>query len=89
MTAAVPLGEARDRLSELVSEVARTHDRVTITRHGRPDAVLISPDDLSSLEETVDILSRPDVAEAVREGIADAEAGRFADAEAIKAKYLR
>lgn len=89
MTAAVPLGEARDRLSELVSEVARTHERVTISRHGHPDAVLISPDDLASLEETVDILSRPDVAEAVREGIADAEAGRFADAETIKAKHLR
>lgn len=85
----VPLGDARDRLSELVSEVARTHHRVTITRHGRRDAVLISPDDLASLEETIDILSRPEVADAVREGVADAEAGRFVDDEAIKAKYLR
>jgi len=51
----VPLGEARDRLSELVSEVATTHDRVVITRHGRADAVLISPDDLESPEGTLSI----------------------------------
>ncbi|MGL5852358.1 MAG: type II toxin-antitoxin system Phd/YefM family antitoxin [Phycicoccus sp.] len=33
---AVPLSEARDRLSEYVAEVERTHARVTITRHGHP-----------------------------------------------------
>lgn len=53
----VPLGEAKDRLSEYVSDVERTHDRVTITRHGRTAAVLISADDLAALEETVDILT--------------------------------
>ncbi|TNC26122.1 type II toxin-antitoxin system Phd/YefM family antitoxin [Amycolatopsis alkalitolerans] len=88
-TPEVPLGEARDRLSELVVEVSRTHHRITITRHGHPDAVLISPDDLAALEETVDILSHPEVADALREGIEDAGAGRFADTDAIKAKYLR
>jgi prevent-host-death family protein len=85
----VPLGEARDRLSELVTEVSRTHHRITITRHGHPDAVLISPDDLAALEETVDILSHPEVADGLREGIEDAAAGRFADTEAIRAKYLK
>ena len=84
----VPLGEARDRLSELVSEVSTTHDRIVITRHGHADAVLISPDDLESLEETLSILSDPEALEGLREGIADANAGRFADADAIRARYL-
>jgi len=46
----VPLGEAKNRLSEYVTDVERTHDRVLITRHGHPAAVLISPEDLAALE---------------------------------------
>ena len=49
---AVPLGEVRDRLSEYVAEVDRTHERVAITRHSHPAAVLISADDLAAIEET-------------------------------------
>jgi antitoxin YefM len=86
---ALPLGDARDRLSEVVSEVERTHDRVTITRHGRPAAVLISADDLAALEETADILATPGAAEAVREGLADADAGRFVDSDQIRADFGR
>jgi antitoxin YefM len=85
----VPLGEARNQLSEYVSEVERTHDRVTITRHGRAAAVLISPDDLDALEETVDILATPGALQAIDEGRADIEEGRIADNDAVKAKYLR
>jgi prevent-host-death family protein len=55
----LPLADARNRLSELVADVEKTHARVTITRHGHPAAVLIAPDDLASMEETLDILSDP------------------------------
>ncbi len=84
---AVPLGDARDRLSEYVSEVERTHQRVTITRHGHPAAVLISADDLAAIEETLEILGTPGAAEAISEGLADAAAGRFADNDALKSRY--
>ena len=84
---AVPLGDARDRLSEYVSEVERTHQRVTITRHGHPAAVLISADDLAAIEETLEILGTPGAAEAINEGLADAAAGRFADNDALKSRY--
>lgn len=83
----VPLGDARDHLSEYVAEVERTHDRVTITRHGKPVAVLMSVDDLEGIEETFDILRTPGALEAIREGAADAAAGRFADNDEIKARY--
>lgn len=84
---AVPLGEARDRLSEYVADVERTHERVTITRHGRPAAVLISADDLASIEETLELLGTPDAVQAIREGQADAAAAQFADNDEIKARY--
>lgn len=83
----VPLGEAKNRLSQYVSEVERTHDRVTITRHGRPTVVLLSTDDLAALEETVDLLSTPGATQAIAEGLADLDAGRVADNEALRARF--
>ena len=57
MRETLPLAEAKAHLSELVSRVGRQHDRVTVTVHGRPSAILLSPDDLEALEETIAILS--------------------------------
>lgn len=57
MTENLSLAEVKAHLSELVGRVGRQHDRVTVTVHGRPSAVLLSPDDLESLEETIAILS--------------------------------
>ena len=83
----VPLGEAKDRLSEFIADVERTHDRVLITRHGHPAAVLISPEDLAALEETVDILTTAGTPEAIAEGLADLDAGRIADNDALRARF--
>ena len=85
----VPLGEAKDKLSEYVTSVERTHDRVVITRHGRPTAILIAPDDLAALEETVDILATPGAPAAIAEGLADLKAGRVADNDALRARFNR
>ncbi|MGH3429191.1 MAG: type II toxin-antitoxin system Phd/YefM family antitoxin [Mycobacteriales bacterium] len=87
MTTIVPLGEVKNHLSEYVNDVVRTHERVTITRHGHPTAVLISSDDLAALEETLDILGTPGALDAVREGRRAAAAGDFVDNEELKARY--
>lgn len=55
----LPLSDARSTLSSIIERVEGTHERVTITRNGRPAAVLISPEDLEALEETLDVLSDP------------------------------
>ena len=54
------LRNVKDRFSEFVDRVDREHERVVVTRNGRPAAVLISPDDLDSLEETLELLSDSD-----------------------------
>ncbi|MGH3851600.1 MAG: type II toxin-antitoxin system Phd/YefM family antitoxin [Pseudonocardiaceae bacterium] len=86
---AIPVGDARDHFSELIAEVERTHERVTVTRHGRPVAVLLSPEDLESLEETLDILSQPGALEEIRESAADAAAGRTVSVEEVRAEFGR
>jgi prevent-host-death family protein len=57
MTEMLALAEVKAHLSQLVSRVNSQHDRVTVTVHGRPSAVLLAVDDLESLEETIAILS--------------------------------
>lgn len=47
------LADARTQFSKYVDDVATTHERVTITRNGKPAAVLISAEDLEALEETL------------------------------------
>jgi prevent-host-death family protein len=46
------LAETKAHLSELVARVGDQHERITVTVHGRPAAVLLAVDDLESLEET-------------------------------------
>ena len=35
------------------------HERVVVTRNGKPAAVIMSPEDLAQLQETIDVLSDP------------------------------
>lgn len=56
----VSLAEVKSHLSELVGRVNSQHERVTVTVHGKPSAVLIAPADLEALEETIAILSDSD-----------------------------
>jgi len=62
-----PLRTVRDHFSDVVDRVEHEHERVTVTRNGRPAAVILSPDDLAQLEETLEILSDPDALADIRE----------------------
>lgn len=79
----MPFTDARNRLSELIEKVERTHERVEITRHGHPVAVLISPDDLAALEETLDVLSSPEAMRQLAESRAAVAAGDLLDADQL------
>ncbi|MGC2373799.1 MAG: type II toxin-antitoxin system Phd/YefM family antitoxin [Solirubrobacteraceae bacterium] len=59
MTETLSLSSVKAHLSELVDRVEDQHDRVVVTRNGRPAAVLISNEDLEELEETLAIMSDP------------------------------
>jgi antitoxin YefM len=57
MTSILPLAEVKAHLSELVGRVNTHHERVTVTIHGRPSAVLLAVEDVEALEETIAVLS--------------------------------
>ena len=83
----VPLTEAKAKLNELVEDAVRTQQRITITRHGRPAAVLISVDDLESMEETLYWQSQPGIHDDIAASRAEAAAGQLHDEAAIRRRY--
>lgn len=80
----VPLSDVRSKMSAVVERVETTHERVTITRNGRPAAVLISPADLEALEETLDVLSDPAAMQRLREGEAAVAVGDIVDEAGLR-----
>jgi prevent-host-death family protein len=67
MSETMSLAAVKARFSELVDRVESQQDRVVVTRNGKPAAVLISADDLESLEETLAVMSDRSVAAQIRE----------------------
>lgn len=76
MTETVPFSDAKAHLSSLADRVEATHERILVTRNGRPAFVLVSPDDLESLEETLDILRDPELVESIERSRREASEGR-------------
>ena len=74
----LPFSEVQARLSEMADRVERQHDRIFVTHNGRPSFVLISPDDLETLEETLGIMRDDELVESLRRSLR----------EAIEAKHL-
>jgi len=72
----VPLADVKNRLSEVVDRLEREHGRVVITKHGRPSVVMMTLEDLESLEETLEILSQPELLAQIREADAEVDSGR-------------
>lgn len=57
---ALSLADAKAHLAKLIARVSGQHERVYVTVHGKPSAVLLATEDLESLEETVEILADAD-----------------------------
>jgi antitoxin YefM len=88
MAKTVPVREFRSNLAELLDGVADRREHVTVTRHGRPAAVLVPIDEYLALEETAEILSDDDVLGAIRAGLDDLAEGAVAALEQVRADHV-
>lgn len=79
-----PLASVKAQLSAVIDSVSSTHERVVITRNGQPAAVLIAPEDLESLEETIALLSDPDAMAEIQEARKAMAAGDVVDADQVR-----
>ena len=81
----LPLSEVKTRLSEIAEGVARTHERVQITKNGRDYVVLIAAEDLESIEATRELLSDPDSRQRLSRSEQDIARGDVLDEAQIRA----
>ena len=81
----MPLAEVKAHLSEVVSRVNGQHERVTVTVHGKASAVIMSPDDLERLEETIAVLADETLIRDLTSSEVDLAAGRVNDADSLAA----
>ena len=75
MSDTLPFSEVKAHLSEVADRVEREHDRIVVTRNGRPSFVLLSPDDLAALEESLEILQDDELMESLRTSRRQAASG--------------
>jgi prevent-host-death family protein len=54
----VTVSEARDNLADLLGKVEHAHAQVTITRHGKPVAAIVTMEDLAFMESAEDAFWR-------------------------------
>ena len=78
------LAEVKAHLSELVARVGAQHDRVTVTVHGRPAAMLVAVDDIESMEETIAVLSDRSAVRALVEAEAEVARGEGEDEASLE-----
>jgi len=90
MSTTESLRQVKDHLSDIVDRVEHHHERVVVTRNGRPAAVLVSPEDLEALEQTLAVLSDKASMEQLRQAeheVSSGEVVRGTDAvRALRAK---
>lgn len=87
MSKTVPVREFRTHLADLLDEVADRREHVTVTRRGRPAAVLVPVDEYAALEETAEILSDEDALVAIRRGLDDLTAGDVTSLDDVRAEH--
>jgi len=85
MSTPLSLAQVKAHLSELVARVHDQHERVTVTVHGRPSAVLLSVEDLESLEETIALLYDTDAVAALLASEAELARGEVVTQEELAA----
>ena len=70
------LSEAKIKLSALIDEIRNRDEEVTITRNGRPVAVLVSADEFDAWKETLSIRADAPLGDEIARGLAEVKAGR-------------
>lgn len=65
----IPANEARSNLYQILTEVGEKWRQFTITLRGKPKAVLISPEEFASWQETLEIVSDKKLVQSIKRGL--------------------
>ena len=82
----IPMVEARKRLTSLPEEMAkeRRPGVVAVTRRGKPVLAVMSWELYEGIQETLEILSDPELMADIRQGIKEMQEGKLIPWEQVK-----
>ena len=83
----IAISNLRANLPSLINRVSEKLERFTITVSGKPKAVVISPEELESLEETAEVLATPGALEAIRKSQKQIREGKFITLKELEKNY--
>jgi len=75
--------EARKNFFKIIKDVGKTGASYTLTVNGRPAVIIMDADEFDSWEETREIMSDPELMEAIREGEKEAAEGKLIPFEKV------
>lgn len=84
----IAISDFRNNIASFVTQVNRELNRLVITVSGQPKAVVISPEELESLEETAEVLSISGIKETLKKSQKQAAAGKTISLNKLEKKYL-
>ena len=84
MSNLISISDARANLPDLVNRVNNNLDRIVITVSGKPKAILVSAEELESLEETAEILAIPGALKSIKKGMEQIKKGQFIELSDLK-----
>ena len=84
----VAISDFRSNLPSLINQVSQKLTRFTITVSGKPKAIVISPEELESLEETAQILSIPGALKTIKKSQKQIREGKYITLEEFEKKHL-
>lgn len=73
----IAISDARANLPDLVTQINKQSDRAVITVNGQPKVVMISIEELESLEETAEILTISGIKEDIKRSKKQFYKGQF------------
>jgi antitoxin YefM len=83
MIKSISVRELRPNISKVIDDIHDKFDRYIISRHGRPEIVMLSIDDYESLLETLEIESDKKLMQRLKKAEKDIAAGQGRTLEEI------
>ena len=87
MSDLISISTARAKLPSIINKVSEGLKRYLITVNSKPKAVILSIEELESLEETAEILSLPGALRSIKQGLRDIEKGDYMSFDNLKKKH--
>lgn len=84
MVNTINLKQLRPKLPEIIKEIDSKLERYIVTKRGKPVAVMISPDDLDSLLETIEILSDKETVRRIKKAEKEIKEGKTVPLEELR-----